>query len=196
MQRTCDETRWEPSGRPMRLFEWLAILAMLGAAGAVRAEPIYKCEDAKNNVAYQSQPCSAGQTASEVEISPAPQFAPSPQYAIDHSQASQPRQVREVRHAHREREATAFECRASDGQVFYRHSGCPHSIAREAASNDTSKRGKSQSSGGSVSVSSQRIPLDEACRQMRTAGAIGRSGHAHDETVSTYDRNLGRDPCH
>jgi len=30
---------------------------------------------------------------------------------------------------------------------------------------------------------------------MHRAGAISRAGHEHDEDVSTYDRNLGRDPC-
>jgi hypothetical protein len=44
-------------------------------------------------------------------------------------------------------------------------------------------------------VSSSRIPRDEACREIHTAGSIGRAGHQHDENVSTYEHNLGRDPC-
>jgi len=39
------------------------------------------------------------------------------------------------------------------------------------------------------------VPRDEACQRIHSAGAIGRAGHQHDEDVSTYDRNLGRDPC-
>ena len=39
------------------------------------------------------------------------------------------------------------------------------------------------------------LPRGEACRRMAAAGSIGRAGHARDESVSTYDRNLGRDPC-
>jgi len=33
------------------------------------------------------------------------------------------------------------------------------------------------------------------CRRLARAGSIGRAGHERDEIVSTYDRNLGRDPC-
>jgi len=30
---------------------------------------------------------------------------------------------------------------------------------------------------------------------MRRAGSSGRKGHEFDESISTYDRNLGNDPC-
>jgi len=103
----------------------------------------------------------------------------------------------------RESTAQSWECRAVDGQVFYRHSGCPRTIAASDAS--TTMRGvhhgKSSVKGGgvaaarTVSVHGVRIPREQACAQMRRAGALGRSGHAHDEDVTTYDKNLGRDPC-
>jgi hypothetical protein len=44
-------------------------------------------------------------------------------------------------------------------------------------------------------VRSQALPRGEVCRRIAAAGSIGRAGHARDESVSTYDRNLGRDPC-
>jgi hypothetical protein len=46
-----------------------------------------------------------------------------------------------------------------------------------------------------VSVTAIALPRDEACRRMAAAGSIGRAGREHDERVSTYDRNAGRDPC-
>ena len=91
---------------------------------------------------------------------------------------------------------TSYECRVSNGDVFYRHSPCPHSIA---ASNDkrTSKGADkpSHDGGGKLSVSSHPVSRDEACAQLHRAGAIGRNGHEHDEAISTYERNLGHDPC-
>jgi len=96
--------------------------------------------------------------------------------------------------------AASFECRSADGQVFFRHGGCPHSVPASpgaAASQrpaGSTKTGATKS-GGSVSVSSRRIDRDEACRQIHRAGAIGRAGHEHDDDVGTYERNLGRDPC-
>jgi Domain of unknown function (DUF4124) len=195
MQRTCDETQWQPAGRLTRWYEWLAILLIFGVVGSVRAEAVFKCGDAQGTIAYQSQPCATDQTAREIEIAPAPAFSPPPQYAIDPPQKPTSHEPRTVRHERREKEPTAFECRASDGQVFYRHSGCPHSVAGDAPSSGNGKHGSDRDMNKPVSVSGRRVPLDEACRQMHTAGAIGRSGHAHDETASTYDRNLGRDPC-
>jgi hypothetical protein len=93
----------------------------------------------------------------------------------------------------------SYQCRAADGQVFYRHGACPHSIpAGSAHVAGASTRGKASSRGGSgatVSVSTQRIPREEACYEIQRAGAAGRAGHEHDEIASTYEHNLGRDPC-
>jgi hypothetical protein len=89
--------------------------------------------------------------------------------------------------------ASSYECRAADGQVFYRHTHCPHSVA---AANRFSSQEKSRATARTVSVTAYRVSREEACSQMRRASAIGRSGHRYDEDVSTYDKNLGRDPCH
>jgi hypothetical protein len=125
---------------------------------------------------------------SEVEIDPAPAHATAPLYAVGtHAQRAN---YRESRSPSRTAHATAYECRASDGRVFYRLGACPRSLATEGGAG----RGKSRG-GNSVSVSGHAIARDEACAQMRRAGSIGRGGHEFDEQVSTYDKNLGRDPC-
>lgn len=176
------------SGRSMRWYEWLAGLFLLGLAFGVRAGPVYKCVDAAGAVTFQDRPCAAAQVQSEVEIDPAPAHATAPQYAVEtHAQRTNYRESRpQARSAH----ATAYECRASDGRVFYRLGACPRSLAAEGGVS----RGKNRS-GNSVSVSGHAIARDEACAQMRRAGSIGRGGHEFDEHISTYDKNLGRDPC-
>jgi len=183
---------WQAATRQARWYEWLLVLLLLGLAGGVRAATVYKCTDDNGGVAYQSLPCSAQQSEAVVPIAAAPAYARSPEYAIEHT--TQPR-VRAAYAARHEPQEMSFECRAADGQVFYRHASCPHSIAGDASTIGSASHRTSRGSGGSVPVSSSRIPRDEACRQIHAAGSIGRAGHQHDENVSTYEHNLGRDPC-
>lgn len=180
--------RYVASGRSMRWYEWLAGLFLLGLAFGVRAGPVYKCVDASGATAFQDRPCPAAQTQSEVGIDPAPAHSTAPRYAVE--MRAQRANRRESLPPSRPVRATAYECRASDGRVFYRLGACPRSLAAEGGA----VRGKSRS-GNSVSVSGHAIARDEACAQMRRAGSIGRGGHEFDERVSTYDKNLGRDPC-
>lgn len=182
-----DKMRFEACGRRMRWYEWLAGLALLAVAFGARAgAPIYKCVDPAGTVAYQGAPCAARQQQSEVEISAPPAAAhpdassgPAPRTGHPHAARSGSAGLSRT-----PREATAFACHASDGRVFYRLGRCPHSLAAMSGG-----RGKP------ATVSAVPTRRSEACRQMRRAGAIGRSGHEFDEQVSTYDKNLGRDPC-
>lgn len=191
-----DDNGWRPQ-RPLRWYEWLMVLLLLVIANGVRAQPVYKCVGAGGAVAYQDRACAEDQQVRVIELDPAPAFAPSPEYAVERVTAGRARTARASR---AEAPPTSFECRSADGQVFFRHGGCPHSIpASHGAppSQRASGKGKSggANAGGSVSVSSRRIDRDEACRQIHRAGSIGRAGHEHDEDVGTYERNLGRDPC-
>lgn len=201
--RTTDDKdfEWQPTSRSARWYEWLLILLLLGLAGGVRAESVYKCINAHGDVAYQRQPCADGQHTQVIEIPPAPPVTPSPKYALDNETAAhESRTASRTRSAER-REASqpmSYECRATDGQVFYRHASCPHSIpAGNVRDGFASTRGKGAGRGGSttVSVSAQRISREDACREIHRAGAAGRDGHEHDEIVSSYEHNLGRDPC-
>jgi hypothetical protein len=63
------------------------------------------------------------------------------------------------------------------------------------SSTSTHGKGAVRGGGATLHVSSQRIAREEACREIQRAGAAGRAGHEHDEVVSSYEHNLGRDPC-
>lgn len=188
-----DHNRHVASGRSMRWYEWLAGLLLLSLAFGARAGSVYKCVDASGVAAFQDRPCATAQGQSEVEIAPAPVYAPSPQYAIE----THPRRENS-RNAYRAPRAQAhgmaYECRVSDGRVFYRLGSCPRSLAAEGGGTSHGK-GRGRSGGTSVSVSGHPVPREDACMQMRRASSIGRGGHEYDEHVSTYDKNLGRDPC-
>jgi hypothetical protein len=172
----------------------LALVSLAVVAHATHAESVFRCRAADGAVAFQDHPCSAGAATSVVEIAPSPKFSPSPAYGVEHGdrvahaaheRGSAPRGRHENAH-----EPMSYECRAANGDVFYRHAACPKQIGKSGGS------GRSRGRGGAsdtIAVSGEALPRGEACRRM--ASGVGRSGRDRDETVSSYDKNLGRDPC-
>jgi len=189
------KVEFESCGRSMRWHEWLVGLFLLGMFAGVRAESVYKCVDERGTVAYQERTCAVTQRQSVIDIPPPPALAPSPHYAIDRPDAPGTRIARAPRE--RGSREMAYECRVSDGRIFYRLGACPHSLGADVDRESKTPRGKDSSArgGGSVHVASRQIPREQACREIHRAGAIGRDGHEFDEHVSTYEHNLGRDPC-
>lgn len=167
----------------MTKLTWMAVLLACGGlltAWPASAQTVYRCRDARGAVAFQDKPCAGGQAQSEVAIEAAPAYAASPDYGVDkpvrRSRAAQPTSHGRARNA----EPMSYECRAANGEVFYRHGHCPATI-----------RGAGHGAA-SVPVSASAITRVEACHRMATTSHAGRE---RDETVSTYERNLGRDPC-
>lgn len=194
--------QFQPCGRSMRWYEWVLMLCMLGLVAGVRAESVYKCTDAQGSIAFQARPCSPRQDETQVQILPAPPHASSPDYGVvDRKQSQRVHNERGGRHQAAHPAQMSYECRVSDGEVFYRHSACPHSVAADVGAGSKNRSATGSRTPGSktapqhLTVSSHPVSREEACAQMHRAGAIGRAGHTHDEDVSTYDHNLGRDPC-
>ncbi|MFI4970791.1 MAG: DUF4124 domain-containing protein [Lysobacterales bacterium] len=174
----------------------VSLLLGLALAHGVHAQTIYKCRDGSGHIAYQDRACAAAQQETRVEIAPPPPAVPSPDYGVaSERRLPSARAARsQARHGGTHRtEALSYECRAEDGEVFYRHSGCPRSIATDAVGGRG--HGRSTRGKGSVSVSAVSLTRAEACRRLAAAGSIGRAGREHDDRVSTYERNAGRDPC-
>ena len=160
-----------------------AAIAMSAPASDARAQTIYKCTNGEGGVAFQAIPCNSGMREQQIEIEPAPAHSASPAYA----NTPTPRQVRPRAPVSKPRAVSdhSFECRGRNGALFYRHDRCPASIDRS---------GLIGGRGGAAreAVSARRIPRLEACRAMRS---VGREGREFDDVPSTYERNLGRDPC-
>ena len=168
----------------------LLVLALMpGPTAAASAHEIYRCRDAQGRIAYQDHPCARAMEQTRIEPAAPPPLRPSPAYATASSTPA--RRTRVARPPTRASERVSWECRADNGEVFYRHSGCPGSVRTDSA-----RRGaRNGGAAGSVRVSATRKPRSEVCRALAAAGSIGRSGRERDERVSTYDRNAGRDPC-
>jgi hypothetical protein len=170
-----------------------AVIA-LDARAESPPDTIYRCVAADGRLAFQDRPC-VGARQSTVTIAPPPPFAPPPVYAAGRS-APTAKPARTHRRAAGTAEAVSYECRSADGQRFYRHSPCPGFVPASGNAMVRGRDGRARHPRrAEVAVSGRPIPRARACREIHRAGAIGRDGRVLDEDVSTYERNLGRDPC-
>ncbi|NCT68774.1 MAG: DUF4124 domain-containing protein [Rhodanobacteraceae bacterium] len=175
----------------------LLLLFALASVDA-HADMVYRCRGSDGALAYQDRPCPAAQQQTQLELAAPALASAAADTAVETPRRASGRASRPPRKAARpERVVQSWECRAANGAVFYRHSACPKTIPAPSASVTSGKRrGKARGTGHeTVAVSAHALPRAEACRRLAAAGAIGRAGHAHDEQVSTYERNAGRDPC-
>ena len=176
---------------------WRALVLLCavscGTAGA--AQKVYRCNDTEGPASYQDRPCADPGRQRVIELA-APQPVPdlvvkaaSPQPRAP-SATRKSRRTPSPRGSGRDGIVMSWECRAANGELFYRHARCPGSIPGHAPAR---RGGRSAATG--VRVQATPLPRRDACRRINATGASGRSGRARDETVTTYERNLGRDPC-
>lgn len=170
-----------------------AIVAGSVLAGNARASSVIKCVGADGSVAFQATPCASGQRQTDIMLASPPPVEPSPVYALD-----PPMRARAApsRRSVARKPPMSWECRAADGQVFYRHKRCPASVPTDG--HGESRRGQPFAQRGNrvrVNVNQVQLPREEACRHIHSGGSTARRGHDFDEQVSSYDRNQGRDRC-
>ncbi|MEO6968367.1 MAG: DUF4124 domain-containing protein [Rhodanobacteraceae bacterium] len=189
---------------------------LLVLAGAAHAQSVYRCTDSRNGLTFQAMPCAAAMRQTVVDIHAQPLIDPNAVTPVLATKRAERDALRHLRtralHGSRRRsgrsakQPTSYECRASDGEVFYRHSRCPHSvpgdgIARNgddglsARTRSGHGRGRARGAWGAVSVTSCKIPRSEACQRLDAIAAADRDGHARDEQVPVYEHLVGRDPC-
>jgi hypothetical protein len=201
-----------PPGFRCRARLMCAALLLLVAAGA-HAASVYRCVDVHGHLAYQDTPCAAHARQSKIDVQPLATIG-DPAEVAAHRRARAARERTAERNASRRRAAHAsrsrrrakpamsWQCRAADGEVFYRHARCPSSIRGDGvvrsryAEEMSAEHSRSRHNAWSrVRVHGVRIPRAEACRRIHSGGAAGRDGHLRDASVSTYDHLMGRDPC-
>ena len=180
---------------------------LLWNAASAHAASVYQCVDAHGRVAFQDVPCAAQAGQRKIDLQPQPMIGAPGEHAARVAATSHQRDTtrsrKKSRRAARVKPATSWECVAADGEVFYRHTRCPGSIPgdgvvrwQDGGDPPSGKRSRHRRNAwGTVPVHGKKITRAEACRRIHSAGAAGRDGHARDETVSTYDHLMGRDPC-
>lgn len=182
------------------------VLLLWCVATGVHAASVYRCVDARGHLGYQDMPCATHARQSKVDLEPQPLIGAPGEHAARVATQTRHHSVHsraQPRHSARSKAVMSWECRAADGEVFYRHAHCPSSIPgdgvvrwQDGGDPPSGKRSRRRRNAwGAVPVHGKQISRAEACRRIHSAGASGRDGHARDETVSTYDHLMGRDPC-
>ena len=161
----------------------LVLILLWPSKVLAQTQSVFKCIDHEGQITFQAVPCKTGMSQHQVMIEPAPPISSSPDYGR-HRQRERAR-ARSSHRVPRKEIIYSFECRTKTGALFYRHSRCPASIDRSGLIGSGRRAPRE-------AVSARRIPRLDACRGMRS---VGRDGREFDDVPSTYDRNLGRDPC-
>ena len=183
-----------------------AFASFLWFAGGAHAASIYKCVTTNGGIAFRDTPCAAHARQTKMNLAGLPLIDPG---APRHHPSRRPRATSKrsrIRHrrarVHRQTAPTSWECRAADGEVFYRHTRCPGSVPGDgvvrtgyAEALGASHSRRRRNAWNRVPVHGVKIPRSEACRRIHSAGAAVRDGHRRDAHVSTYDRLMGRGPC-
>ncbi|MBL8299987.1 MAG: DUF4124 domain-containing protein [Rhodanobacteraceae bacterium] len=183
----------------------MLILAGYLAVTPAQALTIYKCTDKQGLVAYQATPCAAHLHDAQFSLRPEPStaiaattatttFTPRQRTSAAPRRSAKPRRQRHVASTVTA-DLSSWECRATNGELFYQHSPCPVAVSGSIELKHTATRGRSPAASSAIFVSGKPVARADACRRIHAASASGRPGHERDEDVSTYERNLGRDPC-
>ncbi|HET6546049.1 MAG TPA: DUF4124 domain-containing protein [Rhodanobacteraceae bacterium] len=186
---------------PHRTARMLMATLMSVCATSAAAAPVFECTDGHGLIAFQDRACAPQLHQKRIAIAPAPTVvAPTGRSrpAGPGATAASPRRAVPARSGQRRNsrrsEPVSYECRVSNGEVFYRHSPCPKTVsASSSATRSAHQRGRSRVAP--MRVVSHPVSRTQACRQINARTVSDREGHARDEQVSTYERNLGRDPC-
>lgn len=184
-----------------------AAWVLIAGASCAHAASVYRCAGSHGEVEYRDTPCPAGALQARLEApaqpligdpGEAPPVAPQPARKARAGRAVAASRAR----ARPVKPPMSFECRAANGEVFYRHARCPGSVPGDgvvridyAERAPTGNPRRRHTAWDRVPVRGSAIPRAEACRRIRAAGAAGRDGHARDDRVPAYDRAMGRDPC-
>lgn len=190
----------------------LLVLALAGFAAPVSAATVYKCTDNEGYIAYQNTFCTTQQQSRVMQFAPPPK--PGPAAPVTENRAGKGKargqaaggRGRAAARSSRPRgqraaaavvppENQSWECRLGNGEVFYQHAPCPAGAYASHSESHSPTRGRRRGADRLTPVSSKPISRAEACRRIHAPSASSRAGHERDEDVSTYERNLGRDPC-
>jgi hypothetical protein len=188
------------------LLQAACALLLGGIACNAFAASIYQCTNGQHATTFRDTPCAAHAQQRKITVTPQPLIGAPGEHAARMAATSRQHTTRRPRkraaHARRVKPVMSWECRAADGEVFYRHTRCPSSVPGDgvvrdsyAASFNTGHSRRRHNAWSRVPVHGTKIPRAEACERIESAGASGRDGHLRDERVSTYDHLMGRDPC-
>ncbi|MGH9519839.1 MAG: DUF4124 domain-containing protein, partial [Terriglobales bacterium] len=168
----------------------LLLLLLWCGAETAHAASIYKCVAANGRLAYRDTPCATDARQTKLKLTGLPLMDPgAPRHTFATRTSSRSPAHRHTGRVsarkHQHKQAMSWECRAADGEVFYRHNHCPGSVPgdgvvrwRDGGDSPSGKRSRRRRNAwGGVPVHGVKIPRADACRRIHSAGAAVRDGH-------------------
>jgi hypothetical protein len=159
------------------------------------AQPaVHRCVGADGVVRFQDRPCAEGEVAREIDLRPEPEPVASstgakptgPDPAVAGAVLGLVRPVA----AEPESGPSSWRCEVSNGEVYFRHDGCPAQISELVAL--VSATGEPFATVLSHRVQGVRVSRRLACREINRGA---RFGAERDQRAEPYDKLSGRDPC-
>lgn len=163
--------------------------ALLLALTMPLAQPqVFRCTSAMGEVSYQDVPCARDEASVEMELAPVPDYVPQPRVDAPDIEADPPTEKPPSFPPLPPDEPRSWRCIADNGEVFYRHDGCP------AALSIVTLDPHAQAYANTAVVFVESIPIRrrEACAFI---DAGGRFGAERDQRASPYEKLTGRDLC-
>lgn len=165
-------------------------LLMLLWMTSLAADPllVHRCVGADQVVRYQDEPCDAGEVSAAMQLAapaaitaapPATEPEPEPAPAI----SAQPPATAVVA-------PRSWRCEVENGEVFYRHDGCPDSLSDPQVL--IAPDGSAMAYPRTLWVRAESIDRASACRAI---GRSGRLGSERDQRAQPYEKLSGRDLC-
>jgi hypothetical protein len=120
------------------------LLLCCGAAGTAHAPSIYKCVAADGRLAFRDTPCATDARQTKLNMTGLPLMDPdAPRHTVATRTPRSPAHHRTRRASaskHEHKQAMSWECRAADGEVFYRHTRCPGSVPGDGVGSMAGRR--------------------------------------------------------
>ncbi|HWS27333.1 MAG TPA: DUF4124 domain-containing protein [Xanthomonadales bacterium] len=160
----------------------IAALMLLSAD----ATEVHRCVGSDGVPRYQDRPCASGESQQHLQLK-APLAAPPATTAAPAASSAVPIQAPQ-KDLDSAPEPQSWRCEVDNGEVFYRHDGCPEVISEPLWLNMPDRSGYSTY----MQVRAQQVARNFACRQIDRGG---RFGAERDQRASPYEKLSGRDLC-
>lgn len=153
---------------------------------AADATEVHRCVGNDAVPRYQDQPCASGEVEEHLQLKappPAPASVPDPAAPTGGADTAAPE-----KRPNAPPEPLSWRCEVDNGEVYYRHDGCPAVISEPLWLNMQDRSGYSRY----LQVRAVPVQRSFACRAIARGG---RFGAERDQRASPYEKLSGRDLC-
>ncbi len=167
----------------------MSFAVLLALSLPLAQTPVFRCTGRAGAVSYQDVPCARDESAVELELAPVPDYVPPASVDAPGTEADRRAEPRRLPPPPLPpKQPRSWRCIADNGEVFYRHDGCPTTLSIVVLD----PYAQAYANTGLVYVDSIPIRRSEACAAI---AAGGRFGSDRDQRAAPYEKLTGRDLC-